>query len=162
MAIFLFALLLLPLALPWEKVCKKAQISTYLPDPPSAIKSPGVTLLPLSREPFFDNFCQVMNISQQRLGDYHFTTEGWRKDASLGFAPKTQAVLGLASTLTRQGKSVRFQLLRAVFFLRPHSPPLANKTSRGSLGRILTPFLSRNVTVMLWKGGDSKAGRNAN
>ena len=47
-------------------------------------------------------------------------------------------------------------------FLHPHSPPLANKTSRGSLGRILTPFLSRNVTVMLWKGGDSRTDRNAN
>ena len=114
--------MLLPLALPWVKVCKKAQISTYLPDPPSAIKSPGVTLLPLSSEPFFDNFCQVMNISQQRLGDYHFTTEGRGKDASLGFAPKSQAILGLTSTLTRQGKSVRFQLLRAVFFCA-HTPP---------------------------------------
>ena len=137
---------------PWpshgRKCVKRPKLAPTSQIPPPAIKSPGVTLLPLSSEPFFDNFCQVMNISQQRLGDYHFTTEGWGKDASLGFAPKSQAVLGLASTLTRQGKSVRFQLLRAVFFCA-HTPPLANKTSRGSLGRILTPFLSRNVTVML-------------
>ena len=77
-----------------------------------------------------------MNISQQRLGDYHFTTEGWGKDASLGFAPKSQAFLGLTTSLTRQGKSVRFQLLRAVFFLRLHcTPPSSKQNIKGVTGK---------------------------
>ena len=76
-----------------------------------------------------------MNISQQRLGDYHFTNEGWGKDASLGFAPKSQAFLGLTTSLTsRQGKSVRFQLLRAVFFA-PTLSPSSKQNIKGVTGK---------------------------
>ena len=57
------------------------------------------------------------------------------KDASsLGFAPKSQAFLGLASTLTRQGKSVRFQLLRAVFFA-PTLSPSSKQNIKGVTGK---------------------------
>ena len=124
---------------PWpshgRKCVKRPKLAPTSQIPPPAIKSPGVTLLPLSSEPFFDNFCQVMNISQQRLGDYHFTTEGWGKDASLGFAPKSQAVLGLASTLTRHmGSLLDFSYCVQCFFA-PTLPPSSKQNIKGVTGK---------------------------
>ena len=48
-------------------------------------KRPGVTLLALSTTLFQENFLQVMNISQQRLWDYHFKTKG-KTQCALSFS----------------------------------------------------------------------------